>query len=145
MQAKRQEWERHLSAFPAASGPLAGCRILVVEDEALVAMDLEMTLTEAGATVIGPCFRLSRATEAIRSEAIDAALLDIRLGSEESFPIADELGARGLAVVFHSAHAGEGALVRRYPEAGHCPKPCTPAMVVAVLRNAIDAARASNR
>ena len=118
--------------------PLAGRRVLLVEDEALVAMDLEMTLQDSGATVVGPCLRLDGAMEAIQAHELDAALLDIRLGREDTFPAADLLEWLGVAVVFHSAHAGVRTLRDRYPRSGHCPKPCTPMTIIQTLRRTID-------
>ena len=117
--------------------PLAGARILIVEDEALVALDLEMTLRAAGAETIGPCLRLSRALATIEHEEIDAALLDIRLGRDESYPLADLLHERGVAIVFHSGHADVRHLRARYPGATACPKPCTPATLVRTLARAM--------
>ena len=118
--------------------PLAGRRILLVEDEALVAMDLEMTLRDAGALVVGPCLRLRGAMDAIGAYELDGALLDIRLGRDETYPAADLLEWKGVGIVFHSAHAGGRALRDRYPRAGHCPKPCAPAVITETLRRTLD-------
>ena len=71
-------------ATPRSARPLAGRRILVVEDEALVAMDLEMILSDAGAEVVGPCLRLARALQFARGSGLDGALLDVRLGAQQS-------------------------------------------------------------
>ena len=130
---------------PTPAQPLAGRRILVVEDEALVALDLEMTLQAAGAEVVGPCLRLARALREVETPNIDAAILDIRLGAEESYPVADRLHARGVAIVFHSGHADIGDLRARYPGAGNCPKPCTPATIIRTLAQATCGRSASER
>ena len=137
VQVDRIESFRRPHSPSSAAHPLAGRRILIVEDEALVALDLEMTLRAAGAATVGPCLRLPRALTAAETEEVDAVLLDIRLGRQESYPVADALHARGVAIVFHSGHADIGHLRARYPGAGTCPKPCTPATVVRTLAQAI--------
>ena len=113
--------------------PLAGRRILVIEDEALVALDLEMTLQAAGATTIGPFLRLRDARPAVETTWADAAVLDVMLGRDESYALADRLRERGVAVVFYTGHANPERLRTRYPEAGHCHKPCTPATIVRTI------------
>ncbi len=137
MQVNRSETVEAPSPRPTSMQPLAGRRILIVEDEALVALDLEMTLKGAGAETVGPCSRLVRALATAEREAVDGALLDIRLGREDSYPVADLLHAQGVAIVFHSSHADMRRLQARYPGAGTCPKPCTPATVVRTLVRAI--------
>ena len=75
-------------------------RVLVVEDEPLIAMDLAAILESNGADVIGPCLSIAEALIALDAEALDAALVDIRLGDGVSFAIADELVRRGVAFAF---------------------------------------------
>ena len=118
--------------------PLAGRRVLLVEDEALVALDLEMTLEAAGAVVVGPYLRLSEATRAAEAVSVDAAVLDLFLGRDRSDALARTLWGKGIVVVFHTAHTGLAHLGERYPGAGHCPKPCTPAAIVAALVRTIE-------
>lgn len=134
MQARRQDKEAApLRASRSAAGPLAGRRVLVIEDEALVALDLEMTLQAAGAMTVGPFLRLREALAASASAAADAAVLDVRLGRDESYALADRLRERGVAVIFHTGHASTERLRARYPGAGVCPKPCTPATIVRTI------------
>ena len=70
---------------------LADCRILVVEDEVLIAMDVERMLIQEGCTVIGPVGTVARALSAIPGGKIDAAVLDVNLGREKIFPVAELL------------------------------------------------------
>lgn len=137
MQANRMEHVPDLRAQAGSALPLLGRRVFIVEDEAIVAIDLEMTLQAAGANTVGPCLRLRDAMAVSRREDIDAAVLDVRLGREESFVLADDLSARGVAIVFHSGHADTRRLRERYPAAGHCPKPCSPATIVRSLVEAM--------
>lgn len=66
-------------------------RILIVEDEALLAMDLEAIVREAGYQVAGPAGSVDAALDLLSSQQVDAAVLDFRLQSKESTPIAFEL------------------------------------------------------
>jgi CheY-like chemotaxis protein len=75
---------------------LAGLRILVVEDEMLIAMLIEQMLQELRCEVIGPVSSVGDAIGALRAGAVDGALLDMNLNGESSSPAADELLERKL-------------------------------------------------
>jgi len=99
---------------------LAGKRILVVEDEALVAMMLEDLLADLGCEVVGPAMRLDEGLALARLNGLDAAVLDINLGGERSYPIADLLDARGVPIAFvtgygHSGRPGRSDRVLQKP------------------------------
>jgi CheY-like chemotaxis protein len=99
---------------------LAGKRILVVEDEALVAMMLEDMLAGLGCEVVGPAMRLNEGLELARLNGLDAAVLDINLGGERSYPIADLLEERGVPLAFvtgygHSGRPGKADRVLQKP------------------------------
>lgn len=103
--------------------PLRDRRILAVEDEYFLAMDLERDLTSAGAVVVGPVPSNEQALAMIGAEpAIDAAVLDVNLGGEMSYPVADALLARGIPFVFTTGY-GDGDLDVRYPQIARCDKP----------------------
>lgn len=123
--------------LPTAALPLAGRRVFLVEDEALVAIDLEMTLEAAGAVVLGPFLNLRGAIAGLGGPAPDVAILDVVLGRDESYPLADVLSERGVPLVFHSGHARIEGATRRYPNIGWCPKPCSPATIVQTVARAI--------
>jgi DNA-binding response OmpR family regulator len=84
----------------AESDALAGRRVLVVEDEWIVAVELDDELTQMGCRVIGPVPSVSDAMEILVGESIDIALVDIGLGDDTGYPIAQALGARNVPVVF---------------------------------------------
>jgi CheY-like chemotaxis protein len=115
------------------AGPLDGARILIVEDEAVVAMDLEFTLEDAGASIAGPVGTLQEALEAAEMPDIDAAVLDVTLGREQVFPVADRLMERGIPFVFHSGHASPRELITQYPNARLCRKPCVHETIIESL------------
>src|SRR5215213_11421683 len=87
---------------------LAGRRILIVEDEALVAMLVEDALLDAGAEVIGPVATVAEAMALLDSAAPDAAVLDLNLAGETSTPVADVLAARGVTFVVATGYGAEG-------------------------------------
>jgi len=73
-----------------------GRRVLIVEDEAMIAMLLEMVLRNADCAVVGPIASVSGALRLIDSQQLDAAVLDFRLGNDDSGEIMDVLDQRGV-------------------------------------------------
>jgi len=93
---------------------LSGLRLLVVEDEALVAMLLEDTLRALGCRCVGPAGNVAQALALLERETVDLALLDVNLGGgERSYPVADRLAARGIGFIFVTGY-GTSGIDRRY-------------------------------
>jgi PAS domain S-box-containing protein len=92
---------------PAAPKIAYGRRVLVVEDEALVAMMIQEFLTEYGHSVVGPIGRASEALLAAKETDYDAAILDINLGDGMAYPVADILSARGVPFVFITGYEAD--------------------------------------
>ena len=86
----------------------ASLRVLVAEDEALVAMLVEDMLAEIGCTVIGPAGNLADALALARDSEIDVALLDVNLAGKPVFPVADLLRERGVPYIFASGYGEAG-------------------------------------
>jgi PAS domain S-box-containing protein len=84
-----------------------GRRVLLVEDEALVAMMIQECLTEWGHSVVGPIGRASEALVAAKESNFDAAILDINLGDGLAYPIAEVLSARGVPFVFVTGYEAD--------------------------------------
>jgi CheY-like chemotaxis protein len=82
--------------------------MLVVEDEALVAMALEDMLLHLGCTVVGPALRLEPALKLAATEQLDGAVLDINLGDDRSFPVAEILARRGVPFLFATGYGASG-------------------------------------
>jgi DNA-binding response OmpR family regulator len=81
--------------------PLSGCRVLVVEDEYLIASEVKRWLHNAGAEVIGPVPRADLALDLIAQQHPDAAVLDVNLGDGDTvYPVADKLGILGVPYIF---------------------------------------------
>ncbi|WP_265587719.1 response regulator [Sphingomicrobium arenosum] len=113
-------------------------KILVVEDEILIAIDIQHTLEDAGYAVIGPHENVADSLATIDLGKPDAAILDVQLDGEDVFPVAERLKADGVPIVFHSGHAEPAKLHERFPEARFCSKPCTPGLLEDELRIAIE-------
>ena len=105
-----------------AAGALTGKRVLVVEDEMLIALLVEETLTDAGCIVVGPFARVPAALEAARAEDVDAAVLDINVAGEMVFPVAYALEERGIPFLFVTGY-GRAALPSDRPNWDACTKP----------------------
>lgn len=93
---------------------LQGLRVLVVEDEALIAMTMADVLEEAGCTVVGPMPRLDLAVKAAHEEKIDAALLDVNLAGEAVFPVADVLEGRKIPFIFLTGYGTPDSLGKHH-------------------------------
>jgi len=85
----------------------SGRRVLLVEDEALVAMMIQECLTESGHSVIGPISRAADALQAAKEIDYDAAILDINLGDGMAYPVADIVAARGVPFVFVTGYEAD--------------------------------------
>lgn len=92
----------------SAADPLTGLRLLVVEDEALVAMALEDMLDELGCVVVDVAGTLARGVALAAELSIDGAILDINLGGEKVFPVAARLAERGVPFVFCTGYGLAG-------------------------------------
>ena len=88
---------------------LQGRRVLVIEDESLVAMLLETILDDMGCSVVGPESNIDDGLRSAMGEAsLDAALLDVNVAGREVFPVAEALRARGVPFVFSTGYGEAG-------------------------------------
>lgn len=102
---------------------LGNCHILVVEDEYMLADDLQTELEDEGAVVIGPVAALADALALIRSAPrIDGAILDANLGGEMVFPAADLLIERQVPIVFTTGYDAS-VIPARFEAIARCEKP----------------------
>jgi len=90
------------------SAALAGRRVLVVEDEPFIAMTLEDMLTDFGCVVAGSVSQISEALAIIATGELDAAVLDVNLGTQKIDAVADELARRGFPFVFTTGYGRTG-------------------------------------
>jgi CheY-like chemotaxis protein len=111
-------------------------RILIVEDEMLVAMNIEDMLLDLGHEVAGLASRLAPALALAAEAEIDAAVLDVNLAGEQSFPVADLLDRRGIPFLFATGY-GLGGIEERYRGRTVLQKPFRITDLGAALRSAI--------
>ena len=83
-------------------------RLLLVEDEPMIAFALEDMVMELGFEVVGTAYRLPEALELAGQEQFDAAVLDVNLNEQQSFPVADLLASRGIPFLFATGYAEGG-------------------------------------
>lgn len=116
-----------------AKAPHRAARLLVVEDEPLVALALEDQLADAGYEVVGPAFSLQEALRLAESEALDGAVLDINLAGEKVYPVADLLAKRDVPFVYVT---GFGEAGMRAADQGRplLQKPCSFPTLDAIVR-----------
>jgi two-component SAPR family response regulator len=93
---------------------LRGKRVLVVEDEALIAVMVEDMLLEMGSEVVGPAVTIEGALALARQETLDAAVLDVNVRGERIDPVAEALMARGVPMLFATGY-GEVRLASGMP------------------------------
>jgi CheY-like chemotaxis protein len=80
----------------------------VVEDEALVALQIEDMLTGLGCAIVGPASRVGQALQLLNGQQVDAAVLDVNIAGELVYPVADELADRGLPYIFVTGYGASG-------------------------------------
>jgi len=103
--------------------------ILIVEDEALVGLEIELAFREMGIAEVRWAPDLEKAHQILNSETIDGAVLDVLLGDTEVFPLAEELARRGIVFVFHTGHAQAVDINRQWPTSPVFRKPVASAQV----------------
>jgi CheY-like chemotaxis protein len=108
------------SRGPVHVGPRK--RVLLVEDEVLIAMVMVQTLSDLDFDVVGPFATVPDAMAAIEREHVDAGILDINLGEDMVYPVAGALRARGVPFVFTTGYGSE-AVTGPFPEARIFQKP----------------------
>jgi len=126
-----EEIARGLAAAKPAPPPaderpppaVAGRRVLVVEDSALVALEVVEAVTRLGWRVVGPAKRLGEALALARTEPLDGAVLDINLNGDFVYPVAEVLQNRGVPFVFASGYVGRSIMPTRFHGAPLVEKP----------------------
>ncbi|MEB1529567.1 response regulator [Xanthomonas sp. WHRI 7945] len=112
-------------------------RVLIVEDESLVAMMIEDILTLQGLEVIANVATVPAALQAVEQGGFDIALLDVNIGGQQVFPVAEAIRDRGLPLVFATGYGLQGIRedLRHLPVVA---KPFSPEYLVRCLRAAAD-------
>lgn len=113
-------------------------RVLVAEDEFIVGCDLCNTVSEAGYLVEGPFEDLSSAMLAYQKSKPDIAILDVQLGDGIVYPLAEQMIAENVEVIFHSGRMTPDEVAKRFPTARALSKPCPPAEVIHTVQLAAE-------
>jgi len=116
----------------------SGQHVLIVEDDALIALELESTLSEAGYAVVGPAGSVRVALGCLADNgSLAGAVLDINLGDEDVFSVADALSSSRIPFLFLTGHSN-AVLPSRHKKRPIVRKPYLPATLLATLAAAID-------
>jgi CheY-like chemotaxis protein len=115
---------------------LQGKRVLIAEDQFLIADDLQRVLQDSGAKIVGPVRRKDDTLRQIASQDIDVAVLDINLDDESVYPAADELRRRGIPFIFVTGYS-PSAVRAEYRSAPHIEKPYDSARLVEAVSRAL--------
>jgi DNA-binding NtrC family response regulator len=119
---------------------LAGFRVLVVEDEPLVAEGLSEGIAEAEGVPVGPASSVREVRQLIKADpALDAALLDVNLNDGPVPPVLEALSARGIPTVVYTGGTVPEDVRPRHPELIALAKPVPPARLIGKLRKVIEA------
>ena len=104
-------------------------RILIVDDEPIIALSLEEMLVDAGFKIAAIAYKIDKAIALIESGGCDAAIIDANLAGVSASSVAAALAARGLPFIVLSGYSRE-QLQGDYPGAHFMKKPCRPAQLI---------------
>ena len=110
--------------------------MLVVEDEVAISLLLEDMLLDIGCEVVGPAGRLSAAAELAANETLDLAVLDVNLGGQPIYPVAEALAARGIPFVFSTGY-GSAGIDEPFRDRPVLQKPFAQNQLESILRSAL--------
>jgi CheY-like chemotaxis protein len=111
--------------------PLKDGHILLVEDDPVIALDLQGVLETAGATVVGPARNPSEALSLVERSRISAAVLDYRLQGGDTLALARVLAERGIPFLFQTSDPA--SVAHKYPDATILSKPFRPGQLVSAI------------
>jgi DNA-binding response OmpR family regulator len=116
---------------------LTGVTVLIVEDDPLLAMDLETTLAHAGAVVVGLCHNLDDALTRADGADFAVAVLDFVLGSETVSPVARRLSDRGVPFILYTGKSRHEPKLAEWRDCSIVEKPASPRTLVSAVRTAL--------
>jgi len=122
-----------------ALAPLKGARVLIAEDNVIVALDVAYSLEDAGAIVVGPVSRVHDAIRLMEAEALDGAILDVHLQDGAATEVANMLMRRHIPVIFCTGGGLPPCLEGRVPADVVCTKPIRSDELAARLAALIEA------
>ena len=112
-------------------------RILIVEDEPLVAMDIQFSIEKAGGTVGGPAASCDSAFAVLREFPVHAAILDFNLAEGDSTAVAEALDAKRIPILFYTGGGIVNTVRDRWPHVRVLMKPCRPGSIIDALQQVL--------
>ena len=125
-------------ATDGQDGALNGARLLVVEDEFMILLELESILLEAGAASVSLCGTLDKALEQIETESFAAALLDMRVGRNDIAPVARALDRHGIPFAFYTGQLAKDPVRAEWPDRPTISKPAPARLITQTLAGLIE-------
>lgn len=110
------------------------CRVLIVEDEMLIAILIEDALADIGFSIVGPAAKLETAFQLIETSAFDIAILDVSIRGQKVYPVAEHLLALGVPFAFASGY-GDWALPEILRDRPRLMKPFTMGALQAMAKS----------
>ncbi|MGA7325004.1 MAG: response regulator [Rhodomicrobium sp.] len=120
----------------ASEKPLEGCRVLIVEDEAILLFEYSQILLAAGAFIAGRATTVKGAIPMAKSEDFDCALIDVKLRDGDVYPVARIVRDRGKSIVFVTGTPGLPELRKEWPDAEILDKPTKAEELISALAKA---------
>lgn len=117
---------------------LCGRRVLVVEDEMMVLMNIEGALADMGCTIVSAAATADDALVLLRTGCFDFGMLDVNLGGHSSYPVADALALRSIPFVFSTGY-GEHGIEGRFADRPVLRKPYSDQQLCAALARLLPA------
>ncbi len=118
---------------PRETAPLEGVRVLVVEDDAILLMELEMILRDAGADVVGACRTVKDALAIVHNKPVAVAVLDVRIGGDTIAPVVRQLSKHGTPFLFYTGQLGRDPALAEWPGCRIVAKPAPGRTIVAAV------------
>lgn len=125
--------------------PLAGVRVLVVEDDTFILLDLESILLDAGAEIVGSCRTVGEAILVLEAGRVDAAILDFGLGDGTVAILADRLQAQGTPFCFYTGQVDTDPRLEPWRDHKLVPKPAQPQAIIAAIHELVTAENQARR
>lgn len=123
---------------------LRGRKIIVVDDEVLIALQIATILEESGVIVAGPYYSLEGILSVVEDIEVDVAILDINLNGSKIFTAADILQRRNVPIIFHSGNSDAAHAAERYPGCLVLRKPCADREILQAAADHISAVSLTN-
>jgi CheY-like chemotaxis protein len=123
-----------MSISELRSAQLDGRRILLAEDESLIALHVADDLEDVGGEIVGPAARVKDAVSLAEKAQIDVGVLDINLGGEAIWPVAEILQRRGIPFVFLTGYAIIPSVPPNFAAVPKLNKPCTQDILVRAVQ-----------